>query len=435
MTATPSPEVTRNLAAAASAAVPAPGRLESLDAFRGIIMLLMASGGLNLKSVGEAFPNNWFLGIIGPQTGHSDWLGCTFWDLIQPSFMFMVGVALPWSLANRLARGQSKSSMMLHALWRALALVLLSVFIQSYNSKPPRGIQAHTDWTFPNVLAQIGLAYPFLFLISFTKPRVQWIIAFGILAAVWLAFALYTPPAGLTYNELKMDADWEHLPGFAAHWDKHLNFAGAFDRWFLNLFPRGSIDPAVQPIADPRFYFSKGGYQTLNFIPSLSTMVFGLIAGEMLRGPLELKDKIARLSIAGVAALLAGYGLHATGICPMIKPIWTPSFAIYSAGWVALFLAAFVAIMEWRGWKRWAFPLVVAGLNPITLYCMWQMVVGDFVRTNLKIHFGQNIFQLRKDIFHVDPAIFEQTFQRGAQLIFMWLVLWWMYRRKIFIRI
>ncbi|HLX62115.1 MAG TPA: DUF5009 domain-containing protein [Planctomycetota bacterium] len=420
MTATPSPEVTRRLACA-SAAVPAPARLESLDAFRGIIMLLMASGGLNLAGVAKEFPNNWFLKIVGPQTGHSEWIGCTFWDLIQPSFMFMVGVALPWSLANRLARGQSKPSMMLHALWRALALILLSVFLQSYYSKPP-----HVEWTFPNVLAQIGLAYPFLFLISFTKPRVQWIIGFGILALYWLAFVLYTPPAGLSYADFKMEKDWDHLMGFAAHWDKHLNFAGAFDRVFLNLFPRMPNDP---------FLFNRGGYQTLNFIPSLSTMVFGLIAGELLRGSRALTDKITRLYIAGVSGLAIGYLLHWSGVCPMVKPIWTPSFAIFSAGWVLLFLAAFVTVMEWRGWKRWAFPLVVAGLNPITLYVMWQIVAGDFVRSSLKALFGPNVFRLREDIFHVDPAIFEKTFERLAHVIFMWLVLWWMYRRKIFIRI
>jgi len=90
-------------------------------------------------------------------------------------------------------------------------------------------------------------------------------------------------------------------------------------------------------------------------------------------------------------------------------------------------LAAFVAVIEWRGWKRWAFPLVVAGLNPITLYCMWQLM-GKFVRESLRTHLGQNVF----DGF---GTLYAPMTERVGTLLVFWLILLWMYRRKIFLRI
>ena len=374
-------------------------------------MLMMASAGFALYGVSKLRPYDPLIAALGPECDHAEWVGCTLWDLIQPSFMFMVGVALPWSLASRRARGESTWTMTFHALWRAVALVLLATFLQS-NGKP------RTDWTFPNVLAQIGLAYPFLFLISFARPLVQWLAAIAILVAYWLAFVLYTPPE-MNWKELGLKENWEHLSGFAAHWDKHLNLAGAFDRWFLNLFRRGPNNV---------FKANEGGYQTLNFIPSLGTMIFGVLAGQFLRGDLPVKEKALHLAFFGCIAIAFGYALDYFGVCPMVKRIWTPTFAIYSAGWAALMLSGFMAAVEVHGWKRWAFPFIVAGLNPITLYCMWQMVVGGLVRENFKTHFGQDIFK----VFGPD---FEQSLFRAAHVTVMWLILLWMYRRKIVIRI
>lgn len=430
MTAPPSPEVTRAIAEAAAARpAAAPGRLESLDAFRGLIMLMMASAGFELWRISDELTRqgrgNSVLQFFAVQFNHAKWAGCTLWDLIQPAFMFMVGVALPWSIANRRARGQSVGNMAFHALLRAVALVVLSVFLQSYNNR-------EMDWTFPNVLAQIGLAYPFLFLVSFAKPRTQWIVAFGILLAYWLLFALYPlPPDGFEFKSVGVTPDWREkyeLSGFAAHWNKGTNPAAAFDRWFLNLLPRPRYTDADNVRHFAPYLFNGGGYQTLNFVPSLATMIFGVLAGQLLRSALELRQKLMRLVIAGLVGIALGGALHYSGVSPMVKPIWTPSFAIYSTGWVLLMLSAFVAVMELKGWKRWAFPLVVAGLNPITLYCMWQMVVGGVVRDNFKIHFGNGIFQ-------TFGPMYERSLERTAHLLVMWLILWWMYRRKIFIRI
>lgn len=385
-------------------------RLVSLDAYRGAIMLLMASSGFGIPQIAKNFPDSAVWKFLGFEFEHAAWTGCTLWDLIQPAFMFMVGVALPWSVANRQARDQSVGRMFSHAIRRALLLVLLAVFLTSAWSK-------QTEWVFTNVLAQIGLGYPFLFLLFFTRPRTQWLAAFGILFAYWLAFALYPlPPPGFDWKSVGVPENWVHQSGFAAHWEKNTNFAAAFDLWFLNLFPR----------ATP-FAFNAGGYQTLNFIPSLATMIFGMLAGCVLRGELALNEKLKRLVIAGMAGMVLGGTLHLAGLCPIVKRIWTPSWALFSGGLVTLLLAAFVAVIEWRGWKRWAFPLVVAGLNPITLYCMWQLM-GGFVRERARTHLGQQIFESF-------GTLYAPMFERVTPLLVFWLILLWMYRRKIFLRL
>jgi predicted acyltransferase len=385
-------------------------RLVSLDAFRGFIMLLMASGGLGLASIAKQHSDSGVWQFIGHHTEHVEWTGCSLWDLIQPAFMFMVGVALPWSIAKRQACGQSFTAMLGHALWRGLLLVLIAVFLTS-------AWRRETQWEFPNVLAQIGLGYPLLFLLAFTKSRTTLIAAFGVLAAYWLAFALYPLPAeDFDWAAVGVPADWTHLQGFGAHWEKNSNFAAAFDQSFLNLFPRSEL-----------FTHNRGGYQTLNFIPSLATMIFGLLAGRLLRSELSMIAKIKRLVVAGVLGILLGFLIDALGICPIAKRIWTPSWAIFSAGWVTLMLAGFVAVVDWRGWKRWTFPLVVVGLNPITLYCTWQLG-SSFIRNQVRIHFGQDVFQS-----FGEPWV--PMLARGTVLFVLWLIVWWMSRRKIFVRI
>ena len=387
-----------------------PERLLSLDAYRGAIMLLMASSGLGLAAVARQFPASSVWLFLGHHADHAEWTGCTLWDLIQPAFMFMVGVALPWSLANRRARGASFGRMLGHALWRSLVLVLLAVFLSSVGDR-------QTDWVFANVLAQIGLGYPFLFLIAFARPRIQWTAALGILLAYWLLFCLYPlPPATFDWASVGIGPDWPRLSGFAAHWEKNANAAAAFDQWFLNLFPR------QQP-----FVFNSGGYQTLNFIPSLVTMIFGLLTGQLLRSKRSLTQKLTRLLGFGLAGVLLGQVIALAGLCPIVKRIWTPSWTLYSGGWVVLLLAGFVALIDWRGWKRWAFPLIVAGLNPITLYFMWQLLVG-FVSETIQRHFGQHIFKAL-------GAVYAPILEHLAVLAVFWLVLLWMYRRKIFLRI
>src|SRR5262249_55887015 len=185
--------------------------------------------------------------------------------------------------------------------------------------------------------SQIGLGYTFLFLLWGRSPRTQAVAAALILVVTWLAYTLY-PYAGIDVArgapEVGVSAAWarEHLAGVPAAWHKNANVGHALDLWLLNRLP----------VAQP-FRYNRGGYQTLNFLPSLATMLFGLMCGELLRGPRPARRKLAILVAAGLAGLGAGLVLDLTGVCPLVKRLWTPSWALFSTGWCCLILAALYA--------------------------------------------------------------------------------------------
>jgi heparan-alpha-glucosaminide N-acetyltransferase len=386
-------------------------RVASIDAYRGFVMLLMMAEVLDFCSVSENLPGSGFWKFLCHHQSHVDWIGCSLHDLIQPSFSFLVGVALPFSLARRSLEGQSQWRRTLHAFFRALILILLGVFLRSLH-------RSQTYWTFEDTLTQIGLGYGFLYLLGTTSTRTQWSALAIILVVYWLVAALYPLPGA--------DFDWraagqtpdgaQQLSGFAAHWSKNTNFAWAFDRWFLNLFPR-----------EHPFKFNEGGYCTLSFIPTLATMILGLIAGNVLREKREGIAKIKWLVIAGVIGLLFGSILGWLGICPVVKRIWTPSWVLFSGGWCLLLMAAFYFIMDVRGWKKWAFVLSVIGMNSIAAYCMAHLF-ESFIAENLATHIGKNIFLLFGEAY--------QPLLRGSLILLtFWIILFWMYRRKFFLRI
>ena len=386
-------------------------RLASLDAYRGLVMLLMMGEVLELRRVAEARPAGGWWQFLAHHQSHVEWIGCSLHDLIQPSFSFLVGVALPFSLAARMARGQSLLQMRLHAFWRALVLVLLGVFLRSLGAP-------QTYWTFEDTLTQIGLGYGFLFLLGSQPARVQWSALAAILIGYWLAFAAYPPPgAAFDKSSVGVPADWPHwLSGFAAHWNKNCNLAWAFDTHFLNWFPR-----------EKTFVFNEGGYVTLSFIPTLGTMLLGLIAGGLLRSGRPPWSKVRWLVVAGLGGLAAGALLGTFGICPVVKRIWTPSWVLFSGGWCFLLLAGFYLVIEIGNRRAMAFPLVVAGANSIAAYCLAHLC-GDFIAGSLVTHLGKNVFA----IFGV---AYEPLLHGAAVLLVFWLVLFWMYRRKIFLRI
>ncbi len=391
------------------AVVPA-ARNVAVDAFRGFVMLLMMAEVLRLAEVAGALPDSRVLAFLAYHQTHVEWAGCSLHDLIQPGFSFLVGVALPYSLARRLASGASTSRLFWHAAWRSLILVLLGIFLRSMSS-------TQTNFTFEDTLTQIGLGYPFLFLLALRSTRVQWTAVSVILAGYWLAWALYPMPGpGFDYQAVGVPPDWpHHYDGLAAHWNKNNNLGHAFDQWFLNLFPRESP-----------FIANGGGYLTLSFVPTLGTMLLGLIAGQWLRTSAP-RMPMRRLIVAGLLGLAAGTLLHAAGVVPVVKRIWTPSWTLYSGGACFLLLALFCWIIEVRGFRRWAFPLVVVGVNSIAAY-MIAHLFEPFIVSSFRIHLGQSVFQ-------IFGAAWEPLVQGMVVLALYWLLLYWMYRRKIFLRI
>ena len=398
-------------AAAAGPPSPTP-RLGSIDAFRGFVMFLMMAEVLDLERVARAFPQSTIWQFLAHHSEHVDWVGCSLHDLIQPGFSFLVGVALPYSIASRRARGQTTWTMTGHAVWRSVVLIFLGIFLRSAGDRP------FLNFTFEDTLTQIGLGYAFLFLIGLRPAKFQWSALGLILIGYWAAWALYPlPPTDFDYTQVGVPADWpNHATGFAAHWNKNYNLGTAFDQWFLNLFPRQKV-----------FIANRGGYLTLSFIPTLGTMILGLIAGGWLRSGLPAKLKLQRLAIAGVVCLALGLALHGLGICPIVKRIWTPSWTLFSGGWCFLFMAGFYALVDLWGFKRCAFPLVIIGMNSIAIYCLVHWIEG-FIITSLKTCLG-----------HSWPMMFGETFEPmttgAAALLVFWLILYWMYRRKLFLRI
>jgi len=374
-----------------SSALPQTGaRNVAIDTYRGLVMLLMMAEVLELARVSAAFPGNPFWSFLAWNQTHVAWSGCSLHDTIQPGFSFLVGVALPYSIASRLAKGGTFGRMLGHAAWRSLLLMSLGIFLRSQHTPI-------TYFTFEDTLTQIGLGYTFLFLLGFASRRVRWGALGAILFGYWLAWALY--PA----------------PNWAAHWAKDANFGVAFDQWFLNLFPRTAP-----------FVTNSGGYLTLSFIPTLGTMILGLIAGDWLRSAAP-RIPFRKFFTAAAVCLAAGLLLHFTGICPIVKRIWTPAWTLFSGGLCFLYLSIFCWLTEVKGYRKWAFPLVVIGMNSIAAYVMAETMRG-WIAGTFNIHLGGHFFAF------LGAGL--EPFVRGVAILGLyWSVLLWMYRRKIFLKI
>jgi len=384
----------------------------AVDAYRGLVMLLMMAEVLRFAMVSHAFPTSVFWKVLAWNQTHSEWFGCSLHDTIQPSFSFLVGVALPYSIASRLAKGGTFWKLFAHALWRSLILVLLGVFLRSMN-------HSQTYFTFEDTLSQIGFGYPLLFLLGFRPPKWAWAALGIILGGYWLAWALYPlPPAGFDWQTVGVSAAWNaqhNFTGFAAHWNKNFNLGNRFDQWFLNLFPH-----------EHPFVYNDGGYLTLSFIPTLGTMILGLITGRWLR---ETAPKIPmkKLLVPGVIGLAAGLLLHYTHICPVVKRIWTPAWTLFSGGICFLYLAAFSWVIDVKRYRKWAFPLIVIGMNSIVAYCIAHFL-EEFIISSFRIHLGPNFFAFLGN--GVQPFV-----EGSAVLLCYWVILLWMYRRKIFLKV
>lgn len=413
------------LAAAPSGVEPA-RRLTSLDALRGLTMLLMVSSGFGLDRVADQFPESSPWQEIEYQFTHAAWSWGGLWDMIQPMFMFLVGVSMAYSYARRAEKGQSWKGMALHAARRALILVALGVILRSW-------------WTFEDVLAQIGLGYFFLFLFWNRSWKIQAAGVLVILVGYWALFAFWPAP-GPDHDPAALGVTTEFteehgFTGFAAQWNKNANPAHEFDHWLLNQFPQRGEG----------WTHNSGGYHTLSFIPSLATMLLGLIAGELLRSSRSGGRKILLLIAAGGIGLGLAVLLHTTGICPVVKRIWTPSWVLYSGGIVAITLALFYGLIDGTGFPplRWlAWPAVVVGMNSIAIYVMSKLLPGWISRTIRGLG-GEDVYQVFDGLQEVmvDGELVEKMItyapvvERTAVLLVLWFICWRLYVHRIFIRI
>jgi heparan-alpha-glucosaminide N-acetyltransferase len=391
-------------------------RIASIDIYRGIVMFLMLAEMLHLYKLKDGMPaDSWYskpFEWLAFHTTHVAWRGCSLHDMIQPSFTFLVGAAMAFSLTSRSQSGQSWSARFGHALWRSVVLVFLGIFLRSLGKND-------TNFTFDDTLTQIGLGYWILFLLSNLTTRSLVAALILILLGYWLAFVMYPAPAvDFPYSTYGVPETWkEHATGIASHFNKNSNLAWAVDRWWMNLFYR-----------EKPFAFSSGGYATLSFIPTLGTMLLGLLAGRVLLAPIHDQKKQQWLWGLGLVCLAVAWSMEAIGLCPIVKRIWTPSWVLWSGGICFMALALLNAICDMA--------------NSIAAYVM-SWTLEDPIQKAIDRHFGwlitrldsglQSLLQVFLDIERV--ATTRPLLIGMVTLAVIWLVLHWMYRRKLFIKI
>jgi heparan-alpha-glucosaminide N-acetyltransferase len=349
-------------------------RLVSLDAFRGFIMIILAGSGFGL-GVLKNYPD-WIW--LADQFEHAVWEGCTFWDLIQPAFTFMVGVAMPLAFARRLAEGASNTEIFKHVLWRAFLLIVLSNIFSNWGSTQPLKFQLI------NVLCQIAIGYVLCFLITRLPWAKQAIAAAAILAAYWALYLLFPSPNG--------------------PWSQYGNVGAVLDLKLLG-------------------YNYSGYYTTLNAVGNGMTILFGCWTGQLLQTRKTHLEKLKILAIS--AALCFALGLALQPLNPMIKRLWTVAFTFFSTGWVILMLMAFYWIIEMREKKKWAFPLIVVGMNSIFIYSLGQIGLKGWLDRGLAAFTRK--FAMFGDLGQIPHQI--------VVLICMWYACYWLYQRKIFVKI
>ncbi|WP_414661631.1 acyltransferase family protein [Horticoccus sp. 23ND18S-11] len=375
------------------------GRLRSLDAFRGFIMFTLAAGGFGAVQMARTFPDSGWA-VAARQFSHTPWQWGVFWDLIMPSFLLMVGVAMPFSYAKRAGAGDPYGRQLGHAVIRAVTLALIGMVMMNQTAR------------FLNVLTQIGLGYVFVFLLLGRTLRTQLAWGAGVLVAWWTLFALYPLP-GPGYDFAAAGAkSADVLPGFFGHWSRNMNLAADFDRWLLNMLP-----------ADKPFIAHVGSTTTLNFIPASVNMLLGVIAGQMLLGPRRPVEKLRWLLVAGAVCLALGT-LAGFTVCPVVKRIWTPAFALWSGGLTLWMLAVFYAVVDVAGWARWARPLEVLGANSIAVYLMTLTWPAWIVKT-WKSLFGATALD----------GTYAPVWEHLVVLGVIWAVAWWLWRRRLFLRV
>jgi len=364
-------------------------RLVSLDALRGFDMFWIVGGGVILGRLAGVLNNQWLNQVIMPHTEHVPWEGFVAWDLIMPLFLFVVGTAMPFSFAKRLAQGQTKTRLYLHILFRVLVLWVLGMIVQGqlleYELSELR--------LFSNTLQAIATGY-LIASILLLSLRVHWqaVVTLALLLLYWGLLTLVP------------------VPGFGAgQLTEEGNLAIYLDKLILGPYQDGTSYTWI-----------------LSSMTFATTVMMGAFAGQLLRCELSQARKTLFLLGGGIACIYLGswWGL----IFPIIKHIWTSSMVLYAGGWSLVLLGAFYLIIDVCRLRFLAFPVVVIGMNAIFAY----------VATSL--------FGWRRPVFRNIAEVFLAGLESRlgiwygpviavATFLVLWLILLFMYRRKIFIKI
>lgn len=359
-----------------------PGRLLSLDFFRGLTMfLLVAEFTALFEHLVDPALEGSIIHAIGMQFHHQPWDGLRFWDLIQPFFMFIVGVAIPFSVRNRRKRGQTEAQIRNHAFRRAFLLLLFGWWL--YCMGP-----GHIVFRFQNVLAQLSVTYLIAFLIMNQPARIQLAISFGLILLTEIIYRTFS------------------VEGFNHPFTPNENFGTWLDLQY------GGAD-------------LRGHWVSFNAIPTTAHTIWGVLAGQLLMSDQPAAKKLRTLLIAGAIGVVAGYALHP--ITPIIKRICTSSFVLVSGGWTLLALAVSYWLIDMKGWKRGVLFFAIVGMNPLFIYLFGHVGGAGLLR---------DIFTpMTHSLLGWMGEAPMETITSLVVLAAMWYICYWLYKRKIFIRI
>ncbi|MBV9963453.1 MAG: DUF5009 domain-containing protein [Parafilimonas sp.] len=362
-------------------------RLYSLDALRGFDMFWIMGAEEIFHKLSDATGSP-FWNAIALQFTHPDWNGFHFYDLIFPLFLFLAGVATPYSVGKELEKGKSKSELLWRVMRRGLILIVLGII---YNNG--LAIKPISDIRFGSVLGRIGSAYMLaniIYLYASKRSQIIWFC--GLLIGYWFAMTVVG-----------------HAPGYPPG---DLTMQGNLASW---------VDREIMPgklylgIHDPEGLFST--------IPAIGTGLLGILTGEFLRtSTLAGVQKCLRMAITGavfiVLAQLWNFNF------PINKNLWTSSFVLQVGGISLLLLSLFYYVIDVKGYKSWAFFFKVIGMNSILIYMSGHFINWEFANNSL---FGW-LGTLTGNPYNA--VVLAVTF-----VFVKWLFLYFMYRQKVFLRV
>ena len=359
------------------------GRITSIDFFRGFTMFLLAGEATELYGQLEK-SNIGVVHFLGMELSHHVWHGLHFWDLIQPFFMFIVGVAIPFAVANRLKKGDTIKTITRHAIKRSLLLLFLGWAL--YFTDAGRLV-----FRFQNVLAQLSVTYLVAFLIRNKSFKFQIIFTLVILLLIDLAYRFFP------------------VEGFNHPWVNFENLGA----WFNNKIE--GVNKASE-------------WATLNFVSTTAHTVWGVMCGKLLMSDKPAGKKIQTLLIAGVSCLFIGYLLDGLNITPIIKKIATSAFVFASGGWAILVLCFCYWLIDVR--KKFisgSKMFIIVGMNSIFIYLFFSISGAELIR---------------RCVAPFSNLLFSWGGEKTVDIITslgIWAVLWymcyWLYKNKLYIKI
>lgn len=354
----------------------------SLDFFRGVTMFLLIGEGTRIYELLVAPElNGTLVSVVGQQFHHHPWNGLRFWDLIQPFFMFIVGVAMPFSIGKRWERGDTWAQTFRHALQRSFWLLFFGWAL--YCIGPGR-----ITFELWNVLAQLSFTYLLAFLMMRKSSQAQLAFTFALLFLTELAYRLW-PVAG--FNE-------PFVPD--------QNFGS-----YVDLLLMGKL--------------SQGHWVAVNAVPTTAHTMWGVLAGQLLKSERLPWQKMKTLLIAGLIGVVAGYALDP--VTPIIKRICTSSFVIASGGWCLLALALSYWLIDVKKLQRGARFFVYVGMNPLLIYLFTETGGADWITKIVK--------PFTTGLFAWAGALAASMATSLAVWGALWYVCYWLYQKKIFVRI